>query len=88
MIEKYEIKLPELPQEEKDNLVNIVSKICREIVAKESDMAFYKGFETGLLRHTWMRDGITYVGNATYTLKEAIEMAIKDGLLPEHYNGK
>lgn len=88
MENEFKIITPELPQEEKDNLVDIVSKICGEIVAKESDKAFFKGFEVGLLRHTWMRDGVTYVGNATYTLKEAIEMAIKDGLLPEHYNGK
>jgi hypothetical protein len=90
-INKYEMEaqLPkELPQEDKDNLVTIIGNICAQIVAKESDKAFQKGFEAGLLRHTWMKDGTTYVGNATYTLKEAIEMAIKDGLLPEHYNGR
>jgi hypothetical protein len=72
----------ELPQEDKDNIVNIVSKICGEIVAKESDKAYFNGFYFGLTRHTWMKDGITYVGNGTYTLKQAIEMAKKDGLLP------
>lgn len=40
-----------------------------------------EGFMEGLRRHTWMKDGTTYVGNGTYTLKEAIESAKKDGLL-------
>jgi len=88
MTEKLEIKTTELPQEEKDNIVNIVSKICGEIVAKESDKAFYRGFYEGLIRHTWQKDGVTYVGNATYTLKEAVEMAKKNGMLPENYNGE
>jgi len=39
-------------------------------------------FLEGLRRHTWMKDGITYVGNGTYTLTEAIELAERDGLLP------
>lgn len=39
------------------------------------------GFLEGLKRHTWMKDGITYVGNGTYTLREAIEMAERDGII-------
>lgn len=82
MAKEFEIKIPELPQEEKDNLVNIVGKICGEIVAKESDKAFQNGFREGLLRHTWMKDGVTYVGNGTYTLSQAIKMAADEGLMP------
>lgn len=39
------------------------------------------GFLEGLKRHTWMKDGITYVGNGTYTLQEAVKRARKDGFL-------
>lgn len=38
-------------------------------------------FMEGLKRHTWMKDGVTYVGNGFYTLKEAIKLAERDGLL-------
>lgn len=37
-----------------------------------------EGFLEGIKRHTWMKNGITYVGNGTYTLKEAIELAKRD----------
>lgn len=67
----------ELTDIEKDNLVITIGNICAGIVAKESDKAFENGFREGLLRHTWMKDGVTYVGNGTYTLTEAIEMASK-----------
>lgn len=40
-----------------------------------------EAFLEGLRRHTWMENGITYVGNGIYTLSEAIEMAERDGLL-------
>jgi hypothetical protein len=43
------VALPkELPQEEKDNLVAIIGNICGEIVVRESDKAFKKGFEVAL----------------------------------------
>lgn len=31
-----------------------------------------------LRRHTWMKDGVSYVGNGTYTLKQAQEMLESD----------
>jgi hypothetical protein len=82
MGEEIKITTAELPQEDKDNLVSIVGEICGEIVAKESDKAFRQGFYQGLTRHTWMKNGITYVGNGTFTLQEAKNMARKEGLLP------
>ena len=71
----------ELTESEKDNLVETVGKICGEIVIKQTDKAFKQGFMEGLSRHTWMRDGISYVGNGTYTLSEAIIMATDEGLI-------
>lgn len=63
-----------------DNPIEKLSKEMAEIVARESDKAFKKGFREGLLRHTWQKDGITYVGNGTYTLSEAISMAAEERL--------
>ena len=40
---------------------------------EEMDRVFVDGLIIGMKRHTWMKDGITYVGNGTYTLKEGIE---------------
>lgn len=31
-----------------------------------------------LRRHTWMKDGVTYVGNGTFTFKQAQVMMEKD----------
>ena len=42
---------------------------------------FREGFLMGLKRHTFMKDGVTYVGNGTYTLKEALERAVNEDLL-------
>lgn len=39
--------------------------------------------EAILRRHTWMKDGTTYVGNGTYTLAQAQDMMVKD--YPEIY---
>jgi len=80
MAKEFEIK-EVLSEEEKDNLVITVSEICGEIVAKESDKAFKNGFREGLIRHTWQRDGVTYVGNGTYTLSQAVKMASDEGLI-------
>ena len=43
-----------------------------------NEKLFAEGLLIGLKRHTWMKDGITYVGNGTYTLKEAIKMLKND----------
>ena len=34
--------------------------------------------ESCLRRHTWMKDGVTYVGNGTYTLAQAQKMLEAD----------
>lgn len=38
------------------------------------DKEFVTGLVIGIKRHTWMRDGVTYVGNGTYTLEDAIKL--------------
>jgi len=43
--------------------------------------AFSKGVKIGLMRHVWMKDGVTYVGNGTYTLAQAIKSAVDEGLI-------
>jgi hypothetical protein len=43
-----------------------------------AERSYEQGVEDGLLRHTWMRDGVTYVGNGTYTLAQAREMVEAD----------
>jgi len=53
----------------------------KETQEEQIDRAFVDGLIIGLKRHTWMKDGTTYVGNGTYTLKEAIE------LLKREYTG-
>jgi len=39
----------------------------------------HEKFAEGLRRHSWMKDGVTYVGNGTYTMKEALGMAVGAG---------
>lgn len=48
------------------------------LIEQEIENARGEGLREGLRRHTWMRDGVTYVGNGTYTLKEAEAMLEKD----------
>lgn len=50
----------------------------------EEKVIFVNGLLEGLRRHTWMKDGVTYVGNGTYTLSDAIDMLVKD--YPEYQN--
>lgn len=40
--------------------------------------AYAHGLYDGIKKHSWMKDGVTYVGNGTYTLKEAVEMMKKE----------
>jgi len=66
-------------------------KVCNYHLHEIYNNAFTKGrlagkqigFLEGLKRHTWMKDGVIYVGNGTYTLQEAIEFGKKDGLISE-----
>jgi len=67
-LEKYQEKMMEV--------------ITREI-GNAYDLGKKRGVMIGMKRHTWMRDGITYVGSGTYTIKDAIRMAKKDGAICE-----
>jgi hypothetical protein len=42
---------------------------------------FKKGYKQGMTRHTWMKEGKTYVGNGTYTLRESLKSAENEGLI-------
>jgi len=42
------------------------------------ERGYYEGLMTGVKRHIWMRDGVTYVGNGTFTLKQATQMIDED----------
>lgn len=51
---------------------------CTEAAERDGYVA---GLLDGLGRHTWMRDGITYVGNGTYTLEQARDFLVQDNLI-------
>ncbi len=56
-----------------------------ENMRQEYERGFYEGMFEGLRRHTWMKDGVSYVGNGMYTLEHAeklIDMDIKKGEYP------
>ena len=86
-IEKPPISIP--PKFENSKCEICENKVCNQHLHEIYNNAFAKGqiagkqdgFLEGLKRHTWMENGITYVGNGTYTLREAIEFAKKDGLI-------
>lgn len=48
------------------------------IYEEEQTARLIKVMNDVLRRHTWMKDGETYVGNGTYTLKEAQKMMEQD----------
>lgn len=54
------------------------SESAEGAVSAVPSRTYEQGVLDGLDRHTWMRDGVTYVGNGTYTLRQAIQMAAKD----------
>ena len=64
-----------------ENMAHVASEQLAKRLSEQVDLSFEKGFMMGLLRHTWMKDGTTYVGNGTYTLKEAKKMAFEEGLI-------
>ena len=78
-----------LPKFENSKCEICEDKVCLQHLHEIYNNAFARGknegkkvgFEEGLKRHTWMSNGITYVGNGTYTLQEAIKFSKKDGLL-------
>ncbi len=67
----------------KEDIVDQFSEKMATIVQEESDKGFRKGFLVGLNRHTWMKDGVSYVGSGFYTLEEALKMARDEGLINE-----
>ena len=60
---------------------NVLGDTDKKRVALAVNDFFRDGFLQGLKRHTFMKDGVTYVGNGTYTLKEALESAVNEDLL-------
>lgn len=66
------------PDEIIDEIVSIFSGVENE---KSKEL-----MNDVLRRHTWMKDGTTYVGSGTYTLKQAQEMMERD--YPEIYGRK
>jgi predicted CopG family antitoxin len=61
--------------------VNFLIEILLKQKEEEIKEVKKEGLLEGIERHTWMKDGITYVGNGTYTLEEAISFAKEEGLL-------
>lgn len=57
------------------------TKLINKKIGEAYDLGVKRGVMKGMRRHTWMRDGIVYVGSGTYTLKDAIRMAKKDGAI-------
>ena len=61
----------------------LLEEIAIQAIENAYDLGVKRGVMIGMKRHTWMRDGITYVGSGTYTIKDAIRMAKKDGAICE-----
>lgn len=93
-IEEYEDKLAKYKVPcscPKGGLVGLEERPCERCdgtqwvfpddLRKALTTALEDAFLEGLKRHTWMKDGVTYVGNGTYTLKEAVKSAEQDNLL-------
>lgn len=53
-------------------------------IKEQMQVAREEGFNEGIRRHTWMKDGVTYLGNGTYTLAEGLDMAKKEGLITDN----
>ena len=64
-------------------LSEAVADGIKEKVSGAYDLGIKRGVANGMRRHTWMKDGITYVGSGTYTLKDAHRIAKKDGAICE-----
>lgn len=64
-------------------LAEVTAEVIEKKVGEAYDLGIKRGVAKGMRMHTWMKDGITYVGNGTYTLKDALRLAKKDDAICE-----
>jgi|GEM_PF-5109377 len=58
-------------------------KMITKEIGNAYDLGQKRGVMIGMRRHIWTKDGVVYVGSGTYTIKDAIRMAKKDGVICE-----